>query len=173
MNKLTSPLIPKINQNQYVDMKVTGTTETVLPNSKKRKNMGQLFKRIKQIGKAHQSDRSSGSTVTDYDVLDEQSDDRELSRLIDNAVDDAGKANPEINSDQNLSDDSRLNNSARTLGVSHDASFDEIKIAYINQIKIYHPDLFAKSPEADVFAAEQKTADVNAAYDYIVRKRGQ
>ena len=124
--------------------------------------MGQLFNRIKQIGKAYQSDRSSGSTVWDYDVLDEQSDDRELSRLIDNARNDTS----------GIAADPRLNDAVRTLGVSHNASLDEIKIAYINQIKIYHPDLYPKSSETDVLDAEQKTAAVNAAYDYLIRKRG-
>ncbi len=135
--------------------------------------MGQLFNRIKQINKARRNDMSSANVPVDYDVLDEQSDDRELSRLIENAVDNAGNINSGTDNDQNLSDDSGLNDAARTLGVSHNASLDEIKIAYINQIKKYHPDLFAKSSEADVFAAEQKTAAVNAAYDYIVRKKGE
>ncbi|MCK5742679.1 MAG: hypothetical protein KAH48_10705, partial [Chlorobi bacterium] len=107
--------------------------------------MGQLFNRIKQINKARRNDMSSGNAPVDYDVLDEQSDDRELSRLIANAVDNAGNINSGTDNDQNLSDDPCLNDAVRTLGVSHNASLDEIKIAYINQIKIYHPDLFAKS----------------------------
>ncbi|MCK5741212.1 MAG: J domain-containing protein [Chlorobi bacterium] len=134
--------------------------------------MGQLFNRIKQINKARRSDMSSGNAPVDYDVLDEQTDDRELSQLIDDAVDNARHANAGIAEDQPGSADPGLNDAARILGVSHNASLDDIKIAYINQIKIYHPDLFTKSSEADVFAAEQKTAAVNAAYDYLIQKGG-
>ena len=55
------------------------------------------------------------------------------------------------------------------LGVSPGASDDEIKKAYRELAKKYHPDNYADSPLADV--AEQKMKEVNEAYDEINRMR--
>ena len=48
------------------------------------------------------------------------------------------------------------------LGVSKNASDDEIKKAYRDLAKKYHPDKYANSPLADV--AEQKMKEINEAY---------
>ena len=50
----------------------------------------------------------------------------------------------------------------QVLGVSHDASDDEIKAAYRNLAKKYHPDLNPGDT-----AAAQKMNEINAAYDQI------
>ena len=62
-----------------------------------------------------------------------------------------------------------MTNPYEVLGVSPDASDEEIKKAYRELAKKYHPDNYANSPLADV--AEQKMKEVNEAYDEINRMR--
>lgn len=54
----------------------------------------------------------------------------------------------------------------QVLGVSPNASEDEIKSAYKKLAKKYHPDVTGNSPEA-----EAKMQEINAAYDQIMNKK--
>ena len=58
----------------------------------------------------------------------------------------------------------------KVLGVSPNASDDEIKAAYRQLAKKYHPDNYANNPLADL--AEEKMREINEAYDMIQSKRG-
>ena len=51
----------------------------------------------------------------------------------------------------------------KVLGVSRDATQDEIKKAYRKMAKLYHPDLHPDDPNAN-----QKMNDVNTAYDMLM-----
>ena len=55
------------------------------------------------------------------------------------------------------------------LGVSRDASDEDIKKAYRALARKYHPDNYADSDLADV--AEEKMKEINEAYDAIVKMR--
>ncbi len=57
----------------------------------------------------------------------------------------------------------------KVLGVSRDASDDEIKRVYREMVKKYHPDNYQDSPLADL--AQQKMAEINNAYDDITKQR--
>ncbi|MGI6094040.1 MAG: DnaJ domain-containing protein [Lachnospiraceae bacterium] len=57
------------------------------------------------------------------------------------------------------------------LGVSPSASDDEIKKAYRNLSRKYHPDVNVNNPLADL--AEEKFKEVQEAYDTIMREREQ
>ena len=55
------------------------------------------------------------------------------------------------------------------LGVSPNASEEEIKAAYRELVKKYHPDKYQNNPLADL--AEEKLREVNEAYEYLERNR--
>ncbi len=57
----------------------------------------------------------------------------------------------------------------KVLGVSPDASEEEIKSAYRQLVKKYHPDNYADSPLADL--ANEKMQEVNEAYDMVMKSR--
>ncbi|HOB64962.1 MAG TPA: DnaJ domain-containing protein, partial [Clostridia bacterium] len=53
------------------------------------------------------------------------------------------------------------------LGVSKDASADEIKSAYRKLAKKYHPDLYTNATESQKAEAEKKFKEVQYAYDVL------
>ncbi len=59
----------------------------------------------------------------------------------------------------------------RVLGVSPNATDEEVKTAYRKLAKKYHPDNYADSPLADL--AGEKMKEVNEAYDQITKERKQ
>ena len=62
-----------------------------------------------------------------------------------------------------------MNDPYRTLGVSPDASDDEVKKAYRELARKYHPDNYHNNPLADL--AQEKMKDINEAYDTIQKMR--
>ncbi len=57
----------------------------------------------------------------------------------------------------------------QVLGIQPSASDDEVKRAYRDLVKQYHPDHYQNNPLSDL--AEEKMKAINEAYDTIVRQR--
>lgn len=64
-------------------------------------------------------------------------------------------------------DVAKLNNPYEVLGIKEGASEDEIKRAYREQVKKYHPDQYQDNPLSKL--AEEKLREVNEAYDYLMK----
>lgn len=62
-----------------------------------------------------------------------------------------------------------MNDPYKVLGVDPGASDEEIKKAYKELVKKYHPDQYQGNPLSDV--AAEKMSDINAAYDQIMTER--
>lgn len=62
-----------------------------------------------------------------------------------------------------------VTNPYNVLGVSENATDEEVKSAYRELAKKYHPDKYADSPLKDV--ASEKMKEINEAYDMIVNMR--
>ena len=62
-----------------------------------------------------------------------------------------------------------VHNPYEVLGVPRSASNDEIKKAYRNLSKKYHPDSYVDNPLSDL--AEEKFKEVQAAYEQIMKER--
>ena len=64
-----------------------------------------------------------------------------------------------------------INDPYKVLGIGRNATDAEVKEAYRNLAKKYHPDNYAGSPIADL--ASEKMKEINEAYDQIVKERKQ
>ncbi len=63
-----------------------------------------------------------------------------------------------------------MNNPYKVLGISSDATDEEVKKAYRELARKYHPDNYVGNPLADL--VEEKMKEVNEAYDQIQKERG-
>ena len=64
-----------------------------------------------------------------------------------------------------------MNDPYQTLGVNRDATDEEIKKAYRDLARKYHPDNYVDNPLSDL--VQEKMKEINEAYDTIQRERSQ
>lgn len=64
-----------------------------------------------------------------------------------------------------------MQNPYEVLGIKEGASQEEIKAAYREQVKKYHPDRYQDNPLYEL--AEEKLQEINEAYDYLTKNQGQ
>lgn len=64
-----------------------------------------------------------------------------------------------------------MNDPYQVLGVPETATDEEVKKAYLNLARKYHPDTYHDNPLADL--AQEKMKEINAAYEEITKMRGK
>ena len=62
-----------------------------------------------------------------------------------------------------------MNDPYKILGISPDATDDQVKAAYREMARKYHPDQYGDNPLSDL--AQEKMQEINEAYDTIVKMR--
>ncbi|GAB1475428.1 DnaJ domain-containing protein [Bacillota bacterium] len=63
-----------------------------------------------------------------------------------------------------------MQNPYEVLGIKEGATIDEIKAAYKEQVKKYHPDRHQDNPLYEL--AEERLQEINEAYDYLMKNHG-
>lgn len=63
-----------------------------------------------------------------------------------------------------------MNDPYKVLGVPETATDEEVKKAYLNLARKYHPDNYHDNPLADL--AQEKMKEINAAYEEVTKSRG-
>ena len=64
-----------------------------------------------------------------------------------------------------------VNDPYKVLEISPEATDEEVKTAYREMARKYHPDNYANNPLSDL--AQEKMQEINEAYDTIIRMRKQ
>ncbi len=64
-----------------------------------------------------------------------------------------------------------MQNPYEILGIKEGANQEEIKAAYREQVKKYHPDKHQDNPLQEL--AEEKLQEINEAYEYLMKNDGQ
>lgn len=63
-----------------------------------------------------------------------------------------------------------MKNPYEVLGIKEGASEEEIRKAYKDLVRKYHPDKYANNPLSDL--AEEKMKEINEAYNYLMKNKG-
>jgi DnaJ like chaperone protein len=127
--------------------------------------MSQIFNRVSRIIKANKN--QSEPSLADFYI---KSEDDELKFIIDELS--YKKAKKQENN-QNESANNKTNSemsfdeACNVLGINTKSSIDEIKIAYKTKVKEYHPDKVSSLGEELQILAQQKTKQINSAYNTI------
>lgn len=121
--------------------------------------MKQIFDRIKNILKAELNSADS-SDFLDIDI------DYDLKKEFDNLSDNTN------NLENNFTIDLDEKKAFAILEISPEVSNDDIKRAYLSKIKEYHPDKVENLGKEIRLLAEQKTKEINEAYNLLRKKRG-
>lgn len=134
--------------------------------------MGQILNRIFKIAKSYintESDLNSANRIIGNE-------DEELKKIIDELNQEKDKQSSEKGnqkkSSQSFDTEITLDMAYRILGLNLDASIEDIKTAYKQKMKDYHPDRVANLGEEIRELAAKKTTEINKAYEIIKKSKG-
>jgi DnaJ like chaperone protein len=131
--------------------------------------MSQIFNRVSRIIKANKN--QSEPSLADFYI---KSEDDELKSIIDELSNKKAKQKEEKQHDsEKIKTDSDLtfDEACTILGINTNSSVDEIKTAYKTKVKEYHPDKVSGLGEELQKLAQQKTQQINSAYNTIKKFR--
>ncbi len=133
--------------------------------------MGQLFDRISRIVKSGTSKSDNEYNFNNNIGHNFVSEEDELKNIIDslNNSNQQNKNNTSNNQSNTSSFD--LDKAFLVLKINSNSTIDEIKSAYKNRIKEYHPDKAAGLGEEIQKIAQVKTQEINEAYSLIKKIR--
>ncbi len=126
--------------------------------------MGQLLNRLKGFARAHF--RQSEQYRYQFDDFDE---DAELKRIIDELNSENQKKKPNEGVPHSIMN---YEQACRVLKIRNDATVGEIKNAYKQRIKEYHPDLVDHLGEELRQLAKEKSQQINEAYQFLKKVKG-
>ena len=126
--------------------------------------MGQILNRVFRVAKSYMNDSETNSSHVDIDKDDE------LKRIIDE-LNNSEKKQEERKKEYN-SVKMNLHEAFAVLNINQNAQVEEIKSAYKNKIKEYHPDRLENFGDELKELARKKTQDINEAYSIIRNSRG-
>jgi DnaJ like chaperone protein len=134
--------------------------------------MGQILNRIFKIAKSYintESDLNSANRIIGNE-------DEELKKIIDELNQEKHKQSSDKDnqkkSSQSFDTEITLDMAYRILGLNRDASIEDIKTAYKQKMKDYHPDRVANLGEEIRELAAKKTTEINKAYEIIKKSKG-
>ena len=120
--------------------------------------MGQLFNRIKDISSSYRNNKEDGGELFDFDQ------DEDLKDLIDNLD---NKPPKDENNIKNLS----VSEAYSILEIRQNADISEIRAAYKQKLKEYHPDKTENLGKEIKELAARKTLEINSAYNLIKKHK--
>lgn len=121
--------------------------------------MGQIFSRIKRITKSYTNDFERN------DSMIEDNDRDDLRRIID----DLNNSKTSGQFDESTDGPMTIEKANTILGTNHNSTPDEVKSAYLQKIKEYHPDKVASLGDELKKLAEKKTLEINLAYQFLTK----
>jgi len=118
----------------------------------------QIFERISRIAKANYNANKKDDVASAEEYLKSTEQEDDLSKLIENAT-------KSINAKQSKE--------YTVLGIKYTDNMDTIKKAYRSALLKNHPDKFANGTKEQQEYSRQKTAEIIAAYNKIMKERMQ
>ncbi|OGU13576.1 MAG: hypothetical protein A2X61_02100 [Ignavibacteria bacterium GWB2_35_12] len=140
--------------------------------------MGQLFNRISRYIKSETQEVVETDLISVSTHHYKNDSDEELKKIIDElnkdktAKDKSSDSSKDNSTQKNEKKVFTLDDAYSILGLKSEATNDEIKSAYKQKVKEYHPDRVANLGEELKQLAEQKTQQINKSYEMLKKYRG-